>query len=685
MIKLKTLKFKNIGRFIEEQTIDFASLGHLVQFDAMNTNTGGSSGSGKSTIFHALEYLLGINDLPTTILQSRLTKEGIWVYGEFDWDGMPVTITRSKTDGLIINENGEIKNESSKLAEERLDRILGIPRPLLRPLLHKRQKEGGFFLALTPDKMNKFLIEALGLSHLRSKLGIVDEKLTLLEEKKKTTSVNLAANASGLKATQDAITSLGLPPVKEIHKKTILSLKDKMDASVVVLEALKTKHRIESEALEVHRPKFNAIPYDRTQITSLEVDKTNTDSQIESLKRKERDRQLLVSKELSRLKLARSQLESTIDRGKQATSMAAEVAKEIKSIRASVCPTCEQDWTAESAKIKEAKLLEKIRDLKLSIDASNEANKNIGAVNFSIAEAEQNMGYEEPEGLEDLTDKLIEISTRLNAERKLEEEHSVKQYAQQKKIIEGFTIKEKTLRDSQSTELELTRGQVDVDVKIFQAAVMKLKSYEEAKIRYETSLVSLNEQESSYKQKVDNLIQELSAVESELLVAEEVKRALKSYISCSFDDALAYISDTSTRIIRNIPNMANATIQLEGIRETKEGKIREEVNAVINMDGEVNIPIKSISGGERSSIDLTVDLAVIELIESRVNRGIDILVLDEPFEGLDTICIEQVLEVLKNVSLTKRLIIVDHNPEVKEMVEDRVIIVREGATSKIAA
>lgn len=81
MLKIKTLKFKNIGRFVTEQVINFATLDGLIQVDGVNNNTNGSSGAGKSTIFQALDYLLGLNDTPLTILQSRLTKEGIWVQG----------------------------------------------------------------------------------------------------------------------------------------------------------------------------------------------------------------------------------------------------------------------------------------------------------------------------------------------------------------------------------------------------------------------------------------------------------------------------------------------------------------------------------------------------------------------------------------------------------------------------
>ena len=62
----------------------------------------------------------------------------------------------------------------------------------------------------------------------------------------------------------------------------------------------------------------------------------------------------------------------------------------------------------------------------------------------------------------------------------------------------------------------------------------------------------------------------------------------------------------------------------------------------------------------------------------------NIFALDEPFDGLGTVEIEMVLEVLKNANTNKKLIIVDHNPEVKEMVQNRLVVTRDGLTSQVA-
>ena len=116
MLKLKKLHLSGIGRFVEEQTINFESLGNLVQVDGVNNNTKGSSGAGKSTIFHALDYLFGISDKPNTVLKSRLTDSGISVQGEFDFDGKSLIISRGKK--LTIYLDGVVTTSSSKLSEE---------------------------------------------------------------------------------------------------------------------------------------------------------------------------------------------------------------------------------------------------------------------------------------------------------------------------------------------------------------------------------------------------------------------------------------------------------------------------------------------------------------------------------------------------------------------------------------
>lgn len=718
MLKLKELRLRNIGRFASEQSIDFTVYSNLIQTDGENHNTGGSSGSGKSTIFNALDYLLGLNDIPNSVLQSRLTKEPMAVTGIFDLNGESLEIERSKK-GLRINLGGKIEEGSAKLGEEALDRILGMPRHLFRKMLHKRQKEGGFFLSLTPKEIHEFLTDCLGLSSLTTKIEIIDRKIKEIAEKINGTSTAINLEKNGLLTTQEAIVTLGPPPTKEVDHSTILDLKQKIEINNTQLKMLEEGfgnelnhlnrlkvemsqgHQKEYEVLTMEKPNISVQSYDLTKLNNLEDMRKQLENKLNGLLQAERERLQKVKNDSLSNVMAQSDLAYKLKEIDTLKQESMKIGLEIKKIKDSICPTCEQSWTHQSANDKLKSLVEQVMLLKTKIDYEMSFHEQLKALKDKAYE----LGLASTPIIDPLMPEInsqIADTTELIIKEKQNRDSFQEKYNKTlNTAMDAYHAKLNALRNSQAKEEKEFQAKVDyitnnkntyvqplleqlgVDKTAFNIAISKLKSYEEAKTRYFGSMGALTTKENEKKANIIKLESEHAALTEEFSLAEEAKRAIKSYTSCSFDEALALISDVSTRIIRSIPNMANATIQLEGIKETKEGKIKEEVNAVINVDGEINIPIKSLSGGERSSVDLAIDLAVIDLIESKTNKGTDIFILDEPFTGLDTVSIEMVLEVLKNSNINKRLVLVDHNPIIKEFISDRIVVVRNRETSEI--
>lgn len=683
MLKLKSLRFSGIGRFVEPQEIDFASLGSLVQIDGENRNTNGSSGSGKSTVFNTLDYLLGLNDLPTTVLQSRLTKEKLSVTGEFDWDGKQVRITRAAK--LSIEIDGITTTGSAVLTEAKLDEILGMPRDIFRKILHKRQKEGGFFLDFTPKKMYEFLTDALNLVAERKKLEKVDLKLSDLEKKKIAGQTQVLNLQSSLKATQESILALGLPPIKDIHQSVILELKGKYDVSTKRFQEVEEKHRSETQELEKQRPIVSVVAYDSSAKESIENRRKELGEQVNKLNQVEAQRISGIRSRISELNLEKSKLDYQVSEANSAQELALETANNIKKIRSAMCPTCERpDWVTETANIRENELLSKLLEYKEKITVGVKAKqRQIAIIDELLIINEQIRPVESPE-LPQIRDELSTLEQRLKEEKAKESDHLNTQNVANSSKLQHFATLQQELKSNQELNSRQFRGQVEVDRMAFESAVNKLKNYNDAVIRYESAAVNMKTNESSYLEQLTKAQSQLEITENEILMAEVLKKGVKEFISCSFDDALASVGDAATKIIRCIPTMSNATIQFEGQKTTQDGKIKEEVNAVISVDGEIGIPIKSLSGGERSSVDLAVDLAVIDFVELKSAKGIDVFILDEPFTGLDTVSIEMALEVLKNSNTNKKLIVVDHNPEVKQMVSNRIVVVREGTTSTIA-
>jgi DNA repair exonuclease SbcCD ATPase subunit len=775
MLKLKSLIFSGIGRFVEEQTIDFTILGSLVQLDAQNLNTGGSSGAGKSTVFKALEFLLGLNDISNGVLQSRLTKTPMNVIGLFELDGIPLRIERGRK--FSIEYNGETISGSSKLTEEKLDSILAMPRNLFQKILVKRQGEGGFFLDLGPSETHKFLTSCLGLEKEQGKISTLESKLLDLTKNEVSLKSTVESHKSGLQATETAISSLGLPPTLEVTSEALEALKTKHLGAIDTHKLVKASHKTEMEDLEKLRPQITTIPFDRTDIERIEKEIGTILAEIAILEKVELERQSKAKAKISELQIQASALNNAeITRqsdvkakisavrmeiqklealeqtrrsevqtryntnsiniikaraesadGANAKTTAIGLAEELKKVRASLCSKCNQGWVGEAAKAEEADILIKLQDCKKRMVAGTAADTKLLALEEEkkklISEAKpqahpETDGYnqqlaqleldKQPKPIPELDNvkslisqyqlesqpqaipEAIELKLKTNfknqeieTHRQKERDHQFNENAKSQSIVAIYAQKQTALRQSHETTLKFVQDEESKALSAYTEASNKVVNFEQAKARFEESRSKLQIQLEKYGYDLEAVHMDLMGVQEEIELATEAKKAIKSYLSCSFEDALDSIGDAATRLIRGIPNMATSTIQFEGLKETKEGKIKEEVTCLISMDGEIGIPVKSLSGGERSAVDIGIDLAVIQFIEERTGKGIDLFILDEAFNGLDTTCIEDAIEMLKNCSVDKRLFIVEHNPIIAQAMENRITVVRDGLTSKV--
>lgn len=779
MIQLKDLYWKNVGRFVDQQNIDFTKLGSLIQVDGKiiknGKDTGRSSGSAKTTVFKALDWLFGISDTPTTILQSRLTKETILVGAHIDWDGKQVHIERGKK--LSITVDGVETIGSSKVTEELLDQIIGMPRDLFRMILHKRQREGGFFLSLGPSKTHKFFIDCLSLQNEQDKVFQLEKKLSLIEDSATAFQNWIDANKMALHAIETAIAGLGLPPTADIDSGAVQVLKDQYDVAVATHKLVKDAHQKEMADFELTKPKVETAPFDRSEIVRLEgeikviqdeisalelaeaarqsdtkskisvvrVDISKYESaeivrqseakakieplqkQIRDLENGEKNRQAEVLATLSLRKISKANATATVNDGLRGRASAPTVSESLKKVRASICPTCEQGWINDAAKAKESAIVLELQELRKVITAGMEAEKTIAALDIEIAQLVIDARPKPIPGIPTINaqieslkseavarivpeiDELESQITRLKMDtapkpipggtelrckidlknqdlakfRIQETNHQTKENQKNQDISSAFDQRRTSLREKHDVSLSSLEQLNQIALSTYEAANGKLASFQESSKRYSESKAKLDSQKAGYGSNIKERQEKLDAVNEEIEVIKEAKKLIKSYISCSFEDALDSIGDTATKLIRSIPNMETATIQFDGLKETQEGKIKEEVTPMLSMDGEVGVPLKSVSGGETSSVDLGIDISVIKFIEERTGKGIDLFILDEPFTGLDTPCIEDAIEMLRNCSVDKRLLIVEHNPVIAQSIENRITVVRDGLTSNI--
>jgi energy-coupling factor transporter ATP-binding protein EcfA2 len=695
MIELQTLSFKGVGRFVDQQEINLSAKANIVGINAENRNTGGSSGGAKSTIFKAIDWLYGVNEVPTTVLKSRYAKD-MEVTGAHLWNGRPLTVTRSTKNGLSIewvDEQGVSQSVSgnSALAEEKLDEILKIPRELFRLISHKRQDEGGFFLNLTPKDSFEFLMSALNLSEWQKRLDILGAKVSEEKAKFDAKKILTGLREEGVTAAQKTLLIKG-----QALETTQQNAAAAQTEDLAALELALKEYEQVSQALrlayqkdlsEIKRPNRSDYVYvaDAEKIGKIAALKNiiTEKTSANNLKNEERTNKLVKIKEgESLLKAKLLQISQAKSKIKEIQSELLTIENKILKIEAGSCHTCGQHWADEKSSKELAALKDKKANL-TSAMADQEAVASETGTDEKIAKLQDlAKQFGSPFVLDVAAEQAEQksIEDQLNADRQaVEDSYTAALHEQIMKsdaVEKAFKAQDLVIK----TKIDQTRDAINAATSrtnfLHTAVAVAQKELDTAKLAVQAAI-----------EQVEKAKKEERDIQKQHDLAEEGRRAIKSYLMTVFEEALDEIGERASRILSQLPNMNTATIYFEPFKEVtsgpNKGKVKEEVTAILSVDGEAAVPIKSISGGERASVDLAVDLAVVDLVEEKGGIGTNYLILDEPCTGMDSVTKEQYIEILKNSGTKKKILIVDHSSEIKEMVDDTILVIREGLYSRI--
>jgi energy-coupling factor transporter ATP-binding protein EcfA2 len=681
VLKLKKYSFSGIGRFAEKQTIDLESRSHLIQIDGHNTNTGGSSGAGKSTTVEALAFLLGISEIPATQLQSRITDSPIWVQGEFEGD---IIITRSKKDGLVIQTPEETVSGNSKLAEEKLDEIIGVNRDLLKTMCYRRQKQGGFFLNLTPKQSYEFLIQCLGLREYQTKINKLED---IIKNQYKPNRIELD---SSIKTLTEGIAQLEILLHQKIRP--IAPEKIDIDSLQLLLEVLSQKRLNLKIQFDQNVELIGSKPIKSTSIVFEKQEELDTiNNQISKLNIIMNNNIVSKGIEVEQTLSAVNKIREKINEINQLKKNMIEIDSYITKLEQQQqhllegnCPTCLREWENEENNKKLIQINEEIQNKKQTVQ------KHIKDIEkFPHYKMMESKALELLEQKKNTKTNVLEEKDLLELQEKqrilLNEKENIQSIENQRYLEklnnwnQQFSFLNDNYRESESkiiNEINDIKNQID-------RANINNKNYKETLAGYEKDCQNIKDKINSSNKELNNKVEELKEIERNTVLSEESVRLIKNFTLQKFQDTLDYIGQRATEIINLIPNMANAVIFFENSKETKTGSIKNEVNAVMNLEGDSSIPIKTLSGGERTSADFAIDLAVGEMIENMTQKGVNFLIIDEGFDGLDSISKIECLEILKNLNTDKKILMVDHSSEVKEMLCDTIVVKRIGEKSVI--
>lgn len=191
------------------------------------------------------------------------------------------------------------------------------------------------------------------------------------------------------------------------------------------------------------------------------------------------------------------------------------------------------------------------------------------------------------------------------------------------------------------------------------------RSQEQAKDRLDNLLNSpLEDRSEEFKKKINGLnfvVADIGAkidgIDIRKAEAEEERAMLMKFKTHLSNKAIGALEASANTYLRK--TRTDLSIQLDGYKETRGGKIRENISATIFRDGESKGGLGKFSGGEKVRVEIALIMAPQKLINMNTpSGGLDLLFLDEVIESVDSAGIGGVMHSLNDTGQT--ILVITH-------------------------
>jgi DNA repair exonuclease SbcCD ATPase subunit len=220
--------------------------------------------------------------------------------------------------------------------------------------------------------------------------------------------------------------------------------------------------------------------------------------------------------------------------------------------------------------------------------------------------------------------------------------------------------------------------------------ISELKSFIRTK-KFQVENISLKlNSDSALRSKINGLNEVVSNI-STLLVCNnkdlELYKTLSSLYSPTGAQAyvLDSIIDSFNEVVQKYVDIVwpNASYILNSYKETSKGDIVAKFSETLTLDGK-EVSVGSLSGGELKGLSLCIDFALLDVLETQFGLSLNPIILDEPFDGLDAIGREIVIELLETLARSRQILIIDHSSEAKAMFTKSIFVSKKNGISTIS-
>lgn len=606
-ISLRRLTVQNFRSFEGSHTLEFDSNGlYLVR--GVNLDSRGESGSGKSSLFHAIAYALDFAPYSAADLHCWFNEEPMFVELELDTEKGPAVLHRG--DKLWLKYDGH-KITSAKAVGEKLDEICGMNKKLREAITYRRQRTFGLFLSKRDSEKKAFLVELLGLHWLEEAIESAVERV------------------SAAKKVVDSFR-----PTLELHQQLEAEAASRVPKAIQLdSTAIEAELNLAQASVDSHKDIRDRIQHDlnlclaeeRKAIVPFVHDNTA-------------ERSLSKAIDQCRVRISRlGQPELEISKHQREINRLHE---EINRLFDDKCPRCERTWDQANAQMdaNHARIQEIERPLAAATDRATTLGK--------LKEVE--------------SDIRRQIEVAQVAELEAERAHNL---AMQK--ISSDPNRKSVEKRRQLDEVEVGLQLALSNGNRIAATLSNIKHQNDTNRRLRAQALDAVVSAMTKRKAAQRQL-----IEAEYIFNAErdYLDLLRGFLGQIFSEILTEISDETNRILANLPNASKVTLKFETDRLTQDDKVRNEITPVAMFGGR-KWPLESgASGGMFTSVEIAVDLAVSNIIAARTGVDLGWLILDESFaNGSDKITKEGCLEILKQYAEKKLIIVVEHASEFKEL------------------
>lgn len=296
-----------------------------------------------------------------------------------------------------------------------------------------------------------------------------------------------------------------------------------------------------------------------------------------------------------------------------------------------------------------------------------------------IPESQLNLSPEEiREAIGQLNKETSDLSSKLEKrEKSLEKvKKDILRAEEQKEEMDNLSYeKNKQQRRINNAQETIKEMQDSIDIYDKQIAELKRKKKDNKLLN------SLNERIADCGKQIDELVNRLQPI------ADEIDMIKFWQFNMGKNGFSTYLANKSIKIIEGITNSflrkfgVDISVLINGFKILRSGEVREKIDVFVLNDGITAEQFMSKSGGERGRVTLAGILGIQHLINLSTNgRGLNLLLLDEVFPGIDAMGQEKIIKVLETLGVT--IMLITQNVSESFNNENTLYVVKSGGESR---